>query len=67
MPDVINDDSNLSMSPEREDEVFFEDLVYFSRKAHARSACNGWGGQPIPDRTDLFNGTKNFFLSLFSK
>ena len=62
-----NDGANLSSPAEHNDKAFLEELTYCTTEAHARRAGNGWGGQPIPDRTDLFRGTKSFFLRLFTR
>lgn len=38
------------------DRRFIDAVYYFSEIANAREANNGWGGQPIPNRTDPFKG-----------
>jgi hypothetical protein len=40
----------------RVDHSFLETVQFYSLNAHARRAGNGWGGQPIPNRTDMVAG-----------
>ena len=48
----------------RVDRAFLQTIEYFSKLAHAREAGNGWGCQPIPNRTDLFNGLMGAIIRL---